>query len=205
MILWLCVNSISILVIGGVLYLTMRQVGILLNQIGPVGARQSSEGPRVGENILRHVASELPGAVTDELPALYVFGSESCAICKSVRRSLETLAPYWAGRAAMHLVYDAAPRVAEDRSHPRALRFWVTRKLRDKLDVKALPFAVMTDAHGDVLAKGLVNDISHVESLLERAMPVSLRKEAPQEAIHSSGKPDRSQDGSDLEDRGERM
>ena len=44
-------------IVIGALFLTIRQVGILLNQVGPVGARGSTQGPRIGENITPHVSS----------------------------------------------------------------------------------------------------------------------------------------------------
>jgi hypothetical protein len=46
---------------------------------------------------------------------------------------------------------------------------WVTRAagLRENLDIRAIPYAVMTTPAGVVTGHGLVNNASHLESLLE--------------------------------------
>ena len=166
MIIWLAINSVLILVLTVALFLVTRQVGILLNQVGPVGARQSTQGPRVGENITPHVAALEVSAGAPRVPSLYVFGSESCAVCASVRKGAETLARYWSKRAAIRLVYDDSPRRPTE-SPVAGLSLWYDGRLRTRLGIELVPFAVMTDANGEVIGKGIVNDTSQLESLLE--------------------------------------
>lgn len=168
MIVWLTINSLLIVILGFTLFLTVRQVGILLNQVGPVGARGSSQGPRVGENISAHVAVLEAAWGVSTGAALYVFGSESCAVCASVRKAAETLARYWAERAAIRIVYDPPPRRAEadSRAIP-GLSLWYDRGLRERLGIELVPFGVMTNADGEVIGKGIINDASQLESLLE--------------------------------------
>jgi hypothetical protein len=169
MIVWLAVNSFLLLVLGLAVFLTIRQVGILLNQVGPVGARGSTQGPRIGENVMPHVSAlEAAHGVVRRQPALYVFVSESCVICASVRSASEALARYWAGRAAIRLVYDEPPRrSAAHTSEAAGPSLWHDRELRERLGVELVPFAVMTDGRGQVIGKGVVNDASQLESLLE--------------------------------------
>jgi hypothetical protein len=171
MIVWLAINSVLILIVIGALFLTIRQVGILLNQVGPVGARGSTQGPRIGENITAHVASLAGGGAASTAPSLYVFASESCAVCASVRKGAETLARYWSDRAAIRLVYDEHPRSPSIGSLARGLSVWHDPGLRGRLGVELVPFAVMTNAAGEVIGKGVVNDASQLESLLELLLP----------------------------------
>lgn len=175
---WLTVNSLFIGVAFFTLFLLVRQVGILMGHLGPVGARQTRQGPRVGENVAAHIARHI--GLTFEQPTLLIFGSQSCAVCELVSAAAETLCRHWRSDARFVLVYDepdaAAPRL-EDR-----LRFGVRRLtgdgLRQALDIKLLPFALMVDEEGLVVARGLVNDISHLESLLETysQRPPALRR-----------------------------
>jgi len=167
MTIWLAINSVLILVLTVALLLVTRQVGILLNQVGPVGARGSTQGPRVGENITSHVAALEAAAGAPRVPSLYVFGSESCAVCASVRKGAETLARYWSKRAAIRLVYDESPRRPLAEPAIPGLSLWYDGRLRGRLGIELVPFAVMTNASGEVLGKGIVNDTSQLESLLE--------------------------------------
>jgi len=180
MFVWLAINSVVILVLTVALFLTIRQVGILLGQVGPVGARQSTQGPRIGENVAAHVAPLYGEGGPPALPTLYVFGSESCAICASVRDAAEGLERYWSGRAALRLVYDEPakqPRGAGGSAGGRVI-LWYDRDLRERLGIGLVPFGVMTDRSGEVIGKGIVNDVSQLESLLElvsRDRPSSAR------------------------------
>jgi hypothetical protein len=168
MTVWLAINSVLILIVMGALFLTIRQVGILLNQVGPVGARGTPQGPRIGENITAHVSSLAGGAAT--IPILYVFASESCAVCASVRKSAERLAGFWSNRAAIRLVYDEHPKSSALGPVAPGISLWHDPDLRRRLCVDLVPFAVMANAAGEVIGKGVVNDGSQLESLLELLM-----------------------------------
>lgn len=168
MIVWLAINSILILIVIGALFLTIRQVGILLNQVGPVGARGTPQGPRIGENITAHVSSL--GGTAPAGPILYVFASESCAVCASVRKGAEKLARFWSDRAAIRLVYDEHPNSSSIGSLAPGISLWHDPHLRRRLGVDLVPFAVMANAAGEVIGKGVVNDGSQLESLLELLM-----------------------------------
>ena len=171
MTIWLAINSMLILIVIGALFLTIRQVGILLNQVGPVGARGSTQGPRIGENITPHVSSLSAVAGAPAGPSLYVFASESCAVCASVRKGAEALARYWSDRAVIRLVYDEHPGSSSIGWLGRGLTLSHDPHLRGRLGVDLVPFAVMTNAAGEVIGKGVVNDGSQLESLLELLLP----------------------------------
>jgi len=164
--IWLIINSIGIIITTGLLYLTIRQVGLILNRLGPMGARSQPDlGPRVGENIASFFIGLLANFKPIK-PTLYVFGSDSCGVCSKIRPAVESLVKYWSNKSNIVMVYDGNGK-NEHVGNGSVLPLVRTNDLRQKLGVNLVPFAVMVDGNGIVLGKGVVNDVSHVESLLE--------------------------------------
>lgn len=161
--LWLILNSTAIVVLAGLQYLVIRQIGLMLVRLGPIGARSSADdGPRAGEVLSRQLADLR--AVLPEPPRdlLVLFGSRSCSLCGEIRAAAELLQTHWRS-VTIVMVYDE---VFEPPACTLPLFLnWADRR-RD-LDIKAVPFGVRVDARDRVLGKGLVNTVSHVESLLE--------------------------------------
>jgi methylamine dehydrogenase accessory protein MauD len=165
MILWTAINSAAIALVTLALFLTIRQVGLLLARLGPGGARTSDLGPRVGENILPHMAELEDGTFTQRQPTLYIFASQFCPACAMVREAAAAVARHWASAARIVMVYDGLS--DNDQASSGNLMITAHATLREKLNVHAVPYAVMTDARGEVIGHGLVNHASHIESLLE--------------------------------------
>jgi len=168
MTLWLALNSVAITMLGAVLFLVLRQLGFVLQRSGPVGARATTDGPRIGEGISPHFA---PAGVNDGKAKLIVFMSETCAICGLVRKGAEELARVWAREADVFLIYDCAEGGSTSLT-PIAPGLWLKKdpSLRHRLSVNLVPFAIVTNATAVVVSKGLVNDVTHLESLLEAEM-----------------------------------
>lgn len=173
MMTWLCLNSVGLALVSLVLYFTLRQIGFVLIRVGPPGARVSPQGPRVGEHVGEHLAQlagmELqPGAAKARL---LVFGADSCSICAPVKAAALDLARSWQRDADILIIYDCEPGAAPARVEKLGAGLYFTRdgELRRQLGVRSVPFAMMTDSSGVVLGKGLVNEIGHLESLLELA------------------------------------
>lgn len=166
---WLTINSILIAVVAFALYLTIRQVGVVLSYVGPIGVRELNSGPRIGENIAVALRAEREQIRVSRKPQLLVFGSKACGVCKHVRHACEQLAPVWQNVAEIALIYDEAnddgsSELSFDRS---GLQLLGETNLRQRLDINTVPYAVAVNAEGIVIGKGLVNIASHVESLLE--------------------------------------
>src|SRR5690242_12135626 len=92
MMMWLLLNSVGLAGIAAVLFLVLRQIGFLLQRVGLSGARGTSEGPRIGEN-LAHYLPQLRDS--GKKAKLIVFGADSCSICSRVRSGAEELAKSW--------------------------------------------------------------------------------------------------------------
>lgn len=186
MVLWVTINSIAIVLLTFVLYLIVRQMGVILNYVGPLGARQMDAGPRIGEVVATMPEATLRGQLSLTKPTLLVFASSSCSICTVVRRACEELSRQWAEVASIILVYDGLmePDVTS------RLKIVGDAQLRATLDIDMVPYGVALDVQGKVVAKGLINNISHVESLLEqlplvRSDTVSSHEHSTAESHHA--------------------
>lgn len=174
---WLALNSLGLAAVSVVLYLLLRQLGYILRRVGPSGARGTPEGPRVGEN-LRHYLPEFAAGRFGERAKLIVFVSEACSICAEIKRGAEDLAKAWRNDADILLVYDCEGTLSETDWTELARGLYTKRacKLRRQLNASFVPFGVVTNSAGTVVSKGLVNEIGHLESLLEAQRSVAARR-----------------------------
>ena len=164
---WLALNSAGIVILGAVTFLILRQLGFVLQRAGPSGARMTNEGPRVGEN----VSPLFPAAATKNGKSkLVVFLSDHCSVCKLVRAGAEPLAKVWKQDSEIYLVYDTESRDSETEFELIAPGLQVRRafRLREALGASFVPFAAVMSPDGVVVGKALVNEIAHLESLLEQ-------------------------------------
>lgn len=166
---------ILVLVLGGLVLVLARQVGILHERIAPVGALALSNGPSVGEPAPRVAAQSLSGslsrigeALEDGRSQMLFFLSPRCPVCKTLLPTVERLAR----SQRVKLVY-ASDGAEED--HPRFVRehgldaadYFVSTELGLRYQIAKLPYAVLIDADGIIRAQGIVNTREHVESLFE--------------------------------------
>jgi methylamine dehydrogenase accessory protein MauD len=166
--IWLIFDSIGLLFTATMLYLTIRQVGLILGRLGPIGARSSADvGPRVGEN-LSPLLDPLDLPIKNGKPTLYIFGSDSCGICSKIKPAATSLMKYWAAKSNIVMLYDLAPKNSQNRQDLKEGDVPIFRgDIRESVGIPMVPFAVMANPVGVVLGKGLVNEMSHLESLLE--------------------------------------
>jgi hypothetical protein len=166
MTLWLTMNSLGLAIIAAVLYLTLRQIGFVLHRIGTSGARGTDDGPRIGENLNTHLP---PNLVATSKAKLLVFVSRQCSICEEIRQAADALAQSWNRDADIILIYDcdASQRTQAVSQLRIGLYMGTDCAMRNSLGATFVPFAIAANTHGTVVGKGLVNEISHLESLLE--------------------------------------
>ena len=155
--LWLIVLLNAVLLIA-----TLRSLGLLLMRFPAAGALVlSDQGPSIGETI------ELAQISATDAPGRYVvvFLSPGCALCRKVAPSLNALSREATpvilikgdeeqARPLMQLLGDAA-QFAQLNSDAFT-----------QLGIDVTPFALVIDRTRRVLAKGLVNSIEQLESLL---------------------------------------
>ncbi|ARR53603.1 methylamine dehydrogenase accessory protein MauD [Rhizorhabdus wittichii] len=169
---WVVIVAMGLLMLG-----LFRQVGMLHERLGPVGALTLSGGSKVGEVApsfdlpsLTGGEVRVGGATADGRSTLLFFVSPTCPMCKSMLPVLLSIARENADTT--RLVF------ASDGDEPAQMKMIVQQKLADHPFVLStdlgrahgvgkLPYAVLLGADGTVASKGLVNNREHVESLFE--------------------------------------
>ena len=166
---------VLVLVLGGLVLVLARQVGILHERIAPVGALALSNGPSVGEPAPRVAAQSLSGslarigeALDDGRSQLLFFLSPRCPVCKTLLPTVQRLAR--SQRVKLVYASDGAEedhaRFALDHDLDTA-DYFVSTELGLRYQIAKLPYAVLIDSDGIVRAQGIVNTREHVESLFE--------------------------------------
>lgn len=169
---WLAIIVMALLMVG-----LFRQIGLLHERLGPVGALTLSGGAKVGEAAplfelpsLTGGEVRIGGKAADGRSTLLFFLSPTCPVCKAMLPILTSIARENA--ATTRLVF------ASDGDEAAQMKMILQQKLSDHPFVLSadlgrghgvgkLPYAVLIGADGKVAAKGLVNNREHVESLFE--------------------------------------
>ena len=190
--LWLAVASLAVVVIA-----LARQIGVLHERIAPVGALKIDHGPAVGEKApvltLPTIAGSLAhiGQPLEEGRAqLLLFVSPDCPVCKRII----PLVKAFAKDERLQVLYVGDGRLEEQRRlvekfglDPRV--FVNSPEIGMRFGVGKLPYSVLIDDGGVVVASGLVNSREHLESLVvAKQMGVSsvqeyLKQQAGSDAI----------------------
>jgi methylamine dehydrogenase accessory protein MauD len=151
-----------------------RQVGVLHIRVAPAGALTTAGGPAVGAKAGALPAQTLDGAhvtVGGAAPGsvlrLLMFVSASCPLCKN----LIPMAKSFARDERVQLIFigDDDPQVQRamiERHGLTGYQFINGPEIGQAYEVGKLPFAVLLDADGLILSKGLVNSREHLESLV---------------------------------------
>ncbi|MBB3861301.1 methylamine dehydrogenase accessory protein MauD [Novosphingobium hassiacum] len=169
--LWALVIGLCLVVIA-----LLRQVGMLHERLGPVGALVMPGGPAVGDAApsfeLAAVdgrAVRIGGASTAPLTLLF-FLSPSCPVCKSLLPLVKSVERERRGALQVVLASDGdmpAQLAMIKREKLEAYPLVLSTPLGLAYQVSKLPHAVLIDAAGTIVAKGLVNNREHLESLFE--------------------------------------
>jgi methylamine dehydrogenase accessory protein MauD len=149
-----------------------RQVGVLHVRVAPAGALDANRGPAVGDK-----APVLPVTTLDGRPhliggpapglTLLMFVSAACPMCKTLIPVAKNFAA--AERVGLVFIGDDDPGVQRALVEKQGLAgypFINDASIGRTFEVDKLPHAVLLDAGGVVLAKGLVNSREHLESLI---------------------------------------
>jgi methylamine dehydrogenase accessory protein MauD len=151
-----------------------RQVGVLHMRVAPAGALTTSGGPSVGAKApviaaktLEGSAISVGGAAPGASLRLLMFVSATCPLCKN----LIPMAKSFARDERVQLIFVGddlpdAQRAMIERHGLGGYQFINGPEVGQAFEVGKLPFAVLLDADGLILSKGLVNSREHLESLI---------------------------------------
>lgn len=187
--LWL-----MLLVMAGLQFALLRQVGVLHERIAPMGALTLDKGPKEGENApvfeltdLMRRPVKIGGPSASGRSTLIFFLSPSCPVCKKMLPILRSMARTEARSLEVVLASDGEEPEHERfvaAQHLEEFPYVLSQQLGMTYRVGKLPYAVLIDELGMIRAKGLINTREHLESLVEakeRGIP------SIQEFIQKSG------------------
>lgn len=168
LLLWVVVVALGILVVA-----LTRQIGLLHERMGPVGALSTARGPEVGEPAPELRLSDLSGRTVAiggraRRRTLLFFLSPTCPVCETLLPTLRRVVAEESPAVRLVLASDGAEEAHADfrREHQlEQIPYVLSTELGIRLGVAKLPTAVLIDEAGIVRARGIVNTREHLESL----------------------------------------
>ena len=152
-----------------------RQLGLVLSRIPPAGARMGNAGPGIGEKVPALVGRDFSGS---ELRlgnrhgkrTLMVFMAGNCDACEGLATSLRSVANSERATTETLVIFS---RPSEREAHDFVKRHRLTGvtagfspELVERYRITATPYGLMVDEQGVLRAKGVVNHLEHIESLI---------------------------------------
>ncbi len=171
------VSWVALVGLGVVVFALIRQIGLLHERMGPVGALTVAKGMKAGEAVPPFSLPSLTGGPVElgagtqaSRATLLFFLSPDCPVCKSllpVIASVRTREASW-----LDVV------LASDGEREEHMAFLQKQGLEDypyilssdlglTIGVSKLPYAALIDEGGIMVAHGLTNTREHIESLFE--------------------------------------
>ena len=173
------VGLLWVVVLGliAVVFALVRQIGVLLERVQPVGAMISDTGPEIGAAAPALALPNLNGApltlgLNGGRSQLVFFLSTTCPICKALVPVLRDAARAEGDWLDVVLASDGAPEAHRRmiaREHLEDFPYVLSAELGMTFKVAKLPFAVLIDGTGRIRARGLVNTREQIESLFHAA------------------------------------
>ncbi|MCZ6855835.1 MAG: thiol-disulfide isomerase [Gammaproteobacteria bacterium] len=169
-VLWVLVLVLAVMVVA-----LARQVGLLHERVAPAGALSPTSGPKVGELVEAATYPDLQGreqiigGISESAETtLVLFVSPTCPVCKTLVPIARSLAQHEKLRLIFASDGDTNERHAAyvKDMHMENYPYIISQALGLGFGVSKLPFAVLLDATGTLVSKGLVNTREHLESLL---------------------------------------
>jgi methylamine dehydrogenase accessory protein MauD len=160
-----------------VVFALARQIGVLHDRIAPTGALMLAKGLSVGQAAPIVTVSDLDGqtrqigaARDDGKNTLVLFLSPTCPVCKVLLPVLKSSQRSEQSWLQIVLASDGDQDAQVDfrkRNGLVSFPYVLSPALGIAYQVNRLPYAVLLDERGIVLARGLINSREHLESLFE--------------------------------------
>lgn len=170
--LWGLVIALSL-----VIFALARQIGVLHDRIAPTGALMLAKGLSVGQAAPIVTVSDMDGgtrqigaASADGRNTLVMFVAPTCPLCKVLLPVLKASQRSENAWLQIVLASDGDERAQAEfrkRQGLQAFPYVLSPALGISYQINRLPYAVLLDERGIVLARGLINSREHLESLFE--------------------------------------
>lgn len=153
----------------------LRQIGVLHLRVQPVGARTMNAGPEIGAQLPVLQAEDIFGqrvtVVARGRPHLLLFVSPTCNACTELLPSVKTITRNEKDNLDVVLLTTVSDielnRAYVQQHRITSIPYIASPQITEEIGVRGAPYALVTDSEGVVRAKGLVNHIEHLESLVE--------------------------------------
>jgi methylamine dehydrogenase accessory protein MauD len=171
-VLWVLVIALTLVV-----FALARQIGVLHDRIAPTGALMLAKGLSVGQAAPIVTVEDLDGHTRrigasrdDGKNTLVLFLSPTCPVCKvllPVLKSSQRSEQSWL-QIVLASDGDSDAQVEfRKRNGLSSFPYVLSPSLGIAYQVNRLPYAVLMDERGIVLARGIINSREHLESLFE--------------------------------------
>lgn len=152
-----------------------RELGRVQVRLGPLGARVQDSGRAVGDSgpvfqgLTDHLGRMTSVAGERQRPQLLMFTGPKCSTCKALLPGIKTMAKAEKnldvvlisdGTEEEHREFLAGAGIGAE------LAYLDAREVGIAYQIGTTPYGVLLDADGSIAAKGLCNNMQHVESLL---------------------------------------
>ncbi|AVZ39528.1 MULTISPECIES: redoxin domain-containing protein [unclassified Dietzia] len=152
-----------------------RELGRVQVRLGPLGARVLDSGPAVGDTgpsfsgLVDHMERDTTVAGERDKPQLLMFTGPKCSTCKALLPGIKAMAKAERdldvvlisdGTEEEHREFLAGAGIGAELSYLDA------RDVGIAYQVGTTPYGILLDTDGSIAAKGLCNNMQHVESLL---------------------------------------
>ncbi|WOF72651.1 methylamine dehydrogenase accessory protein MauD [Parvibaculaceae bacterium PLY_AMNH_Bact1] len=169
---WIAIAALCLIV-----FALTRQIGLLHERMGPVGALTVAKGMKAGEALPPFSFPSLTGGQVEvgagtnaSKSTLLFFLSPDCPVCKSLLPVIASVRSREASWLDVVLASDGEPS-----EHQAFLRnqnledypYILSADLGLTIGVSKLPYAALVDERGTMVAHGLTNTREHIESLFE--------------------------------------
>ncbi|WP_414903261.1 redoxin family protein [Sphingomonas flavalba] len=172
-----CVQWVLLAVLCVGLVVLLRQVGMLHERLGPVGALTLPGGPKAGDAAPQMAVRAMDGRTVTVGGAhaagrstLLFFLSPTCSVCKTLIPVVKGIAHEERETLDVVLASDGDEPLQQRMVSEQGLAAFpllLSTDLGLAYHVSKLPYAVLIAPDGTVAAKGLVNNREHLESLFE--------------------------------------
>jgi methylamine dehydrogenase accessory protein MauD len=155
-----------------------RQIGFLHQRLEPSGARMTNVGPEIGELIPARTITDIAGRKIElggvsAKPTLVTFMAATCPSCADLAPALRALWKHERKKVNFLVVAVTGDEEINQRfiAHYdiQDIPYVVSPDLGKDYKVLNPPYGVFLDNAGVVKAKGIVNRLEHLESLLNAA------------------------------------
>ena len=171
------VLSIIVIMLTIMVFAMTRQIGILFERISPVGAMINDSGPEIGSASPSFDLTSLNGGdvkigYKGDKGTLVFFLSPTCPICNKLLPAIKSIQSSEARSLNVILASDGDATKHREFIQKHDITdfpYVLSQPLGTTYRVSRLPFAVLLNKDGVVLAKGLVNTREQLDSLFNAA------------------------------------